>query len=103
VEQVKRLCGEVGAFENRDAYVFSAEVESRSADHIAYRCFAVEREPPSDEWALLAGEAIQNVRSALDHLVWAAVKEPTTRTQFPIFTDADKFRVRGARDASRRA
>ena len=96
VEQIKRLCGEAEAFENRDAYVFRKEIESRSAKHITYRCIAVEREPPSDEWPLLAGEAIQNLRAALDHVVWASVKRPSTRTGFPIFTDPCEFQVLGA-------
>ena len=97
VKQVKRLCREADAFENRNAYVFRAEVESRSAHHIKYRCFAVEREAPSCDWPLLAGEAIQNLRAALDHVVWAAVRRPSTRTAFPIFTDPCEFQVLGSK------
>jgi len=97
VEQVKRLSGEADAFENRDAYVFRVEVESRSPRKIKYRGLAVEREAPSDEWPLLAGEAIQNLRSALDHIVWASIKRPSSRTGFPIFTDPCEFQVLGGR------
>jgi hypothetical protein len=43
----------------------------------------------------LAGEAVQNLRSALDHAVYAIAKRPTTRTQFPIFIDPCEFQVRG--------
>jgi hypothetical protein len=96
VKQVERLCREADAFENRNAYVFSKEIESRSAHKITYRCLALEREPPSDEWPLLAGEALHNIRSALDHVVYAASGE-RSRTQFPIFTDPCEFQVLGGR------
>jgi hypothetical protein len=94
VEQVRQLLAEADAFEKRDAYVFRADVESRSTHEITYRCFAVEREAPPDEWPLLAGEAIQNLRSALDHMVYAASGEHDW-TQFPIFTDPAAFEKKG--------
>ena len=90
VDQVRRLLGEADAFENCDAYVFRTEVEARSTHAITYQSFAVERKAPSDEWPLLAGEAIQNIRSALDHMVYAA-SGGQSRTQFPIFTDPVEF------------
>jgi hypothetical protein len=95
VKQVERLRREADAFEHRDAYVFRPEIESRSSHNITYRCLAIEREPPPDEWSLLAGEAIQNLRSALDHVIWASIKRPSTRTAFPIFTDPREFQVLG--------
>jgi hypothetical protein len=90
VEQVKQLMAEAEAFENRDAYVFRTEIESRSAREITYRCLAVEREAPPEGWALLAGEAIQNLHAALDHIVYAA-SGGQDGTKFPIFTDPGKF------------
>src|SRR4051794_1704160 len=96
VEQIKTLSGEADAFENRNAYVFRTEVESRTTHEIRYRSFAIEREAPCDEWPLLAGEAIQNIRSALDHLVYAA-SGGRSRSQFPIFTDPCEFQVLGGR------
>jgi hypothetical protein len=45
VEHVKTLSGEARAFENDDAYAFETEIESRSPNHIRYRCFAIERKP----------------------------------------------------------
>jgi hypothetical protein len=50
--------------------------------------------------AVIAGEAIQNIRTALDYLVYALVlhtrgRKPRTRTQFPISTTSgDLFRSR---------
>ncbi len=43
--------------------------ESRTTNSVTYRCDATERRPPSDEWPLLAGEAIPDVRSSLDHVI----------------------------------
>ncbi len=91
VEQVRQLMAEAEAFENRDAYVFRTEIESRSTHEITFRSFAVERESPPEDWPLLAGEAIQNLRSALDHIVYAA-SGGQERTQFPIFTDPSTFK-----------
>jgi integrase len=90
VEQVGQLLADVDAFENRNAYVFRTEVESRSMREITFRALAVEREVPPEDWPLRAGEAIQNLRAALDHMVYAASGE-RDRTQFPIYTDADRF------------
>ena len=70
--------------------MFRTEVESKSTHEIRYRSFAVEHEAPREDWLLLAGEAIQNLRASLDHMVYAASGERDS-TKFPIFTDADRF------------
>jgi hypothetical protein len=41
---------------------------------------------PKREWAVLIGELVHNLRSALDHAVYAAAEKPDRDTQFPIFT-----------------
>ena len=91
VQQVQRLRSEVEAFEGGNAYTFRMDVESRTTNSVTYRCVATEREPPSDEWPLLAGEAIQNLRSSLDHVIWASAEPPSSQNQFPICTDPDSF------------
>jgi hypothetical protein len=96
VEQVRQLLAETDAFERRNAYTFRVEIEARSTNQIRYRGLAVEHEAPPDAWPLLAGEAIQNLRSALDHMVYTASGE-RSRTQFPIFKDACEFQVLGSR------
>lgn len=96
IEQVKALCGEARAFENDEAYLFEAERKARSPQEVEYRCFAVQRETMPDHWPLLAGEAIQNLRAALDHLVYEK-SGGNRRTQFPIFTDRCEFQVLGKR------
>ena len=49
---------------------------------------------PGDEWALLIGDCVHNLRSALDYLVWEmAGADPQDRTtMFPIFIDAQRYR-----------
>lgn len=97
VKHVKTIQEEAEAFIDAEAYIFETKRERRAPDEVFCRCYATERIAPPDHWPLLAGEAIQNLRSALDHAVWSAwrsVKENTGdggHTQFPICDDADKF------------
>jgi hypothetical protein len=96
IEQVETLSAEARTFQNEEAYVFEPEGEPRSAEEIEYRCFAVERKPPLDHWPLLAGEAVHNLRAALDHFVYSAAKgRERGKTQFPIYTDPCEFQVLG--------
>jgi hypothetical protein len=94
------LFGEqVRTFSERDPKPFGFRTESESGPDEAttYHLFAVIREEPPRELALPFGDAIQNMRSALDHLVYelATPKARKSRNlQFPIFTDECKFKVR---------
>lgn len=96
VEHVQTLCAEADAFEDGKAYLFESERELRSAHEAEYRCFAAQRREMPTHWPLLAGEAIQNLRSALDHLIYEKSGN-NRRTQFPIFTDACEFQVLASR------
>ena len=95
LEQVAAICREVKAFESADAYGVTTKREVRASGQIEYTCFAVERQAPSDQWPLLLGDAIHNLRASLDHAVWAACNRPTRRTADPIFMDACEFQVNG--------
>lgn len=92
IEHLQTLCRETDAFEDGKAYLFESERELRSEQEAVYRCFAVPRKAMPHHWPLLAGEAIQNLRSALDHLVYEK-SGGNRRTQFPIFTDPCEFQV----------
>jgi hypothetical protein len=96
VEHIRTLCGEATTFEDSRAYLFESEREVRSPKEIVYRCFAVKQEPMPLHWPLLAGEAIQNLRSALDHLVYER-SGGNKQTQFPIFINPDDFAARAPR------
>ena len=98
VEGVKTLQAEADSYRGRQAYVFDTEREARSPHEVQFRCFATEIEAPPDHWPLAAGDAIQNIRSALDHCVWAAwkVANPNAadgnHTQFLLLTDPDDWK-----------
>jgi hypothetical protein len=93
-----RLAGE--AFAQRDPTPFGMRHESsRNPDGSEdYRLYAVVRERPPLDFALIIGDVAHNVRSALDHLVYALSSRQAQRsgkTQFPIFTDECRFKVLG--------
>ena len=54
----------------------------------------VESTPTPHEWGAVIGDCLHNMRSALDHLVYALAgpAASSVRTEFPIFIDRDKFR-----------
>ena len=68
-----------------DTHIFPGKKVIRPADAM----------PIPDDIALLAGDAVQNLRSALDHLAWQLVlvsgNTPNRRTYFPIFKSSDEF------------
>lgn len=48
--------------------------------------------PDPVRWGLVLGDGLHNVRSALDHMVYACSgDEPPARCEFPIFKDRDRF------------
>lgn len=97
-EQIKTLQTEAASFAGSEAYVFETKLERRSQNELFYRNYATQRIAPPDHWPLLAGEAIQNIRSALDHAAWAAwraIEENTgdgDRVQFPICDSPRKWK-----------
>jgi hypothetical protein len=68
----------------------------------------VDRMPPTPpEVSLICGDYIQNLRSALDHLVWQLVIDngniPDNRNAFPIFQDESDFTERVVKPHSKDA
>lgn len=100
-EQVKALCRDTGAFENGDLCSTRVERNRTSPYEIEGRCYAALRKPIDPDWSLRAGEAVQNLRSSLDHAIYASAKRPNSRTQFPIFTDECEFKVLGRKNIER--
>jgi hypothetical protein len=90
IEHVRTLLDEVRSYEKADAYLFSSEREISSETEVVYRCFATRQVAMPMHWPLLAGEAIQNLRSALDHLVYEKSGGKNS-TSFPIFTDRKEY------------
>lgn len=60
--------------------------------------------PPLEEWGLIAGEIIHNIRSSLDNLVYALARthrDPPNKPQrlaFPIYQDKAEFKKNGRRN-----
>lgn len=90
IEHVRTLLDEVRSYEEDDAYLFSSEREIRSETEAVFGSFATRQVAMPIHWPLLAGEAIQNLRSALDHLVYEKSGGKRS-TSFPIFIDRKEY------------
>jgi hypothetical protein len=97
IKHLNTVRAEAKAFEDGKNYVLRVQPKLRSAEEIGYDCFALPKEPLPDHWTLVLGDAVQNIRSSLDHAVYAAAKGKG-RTQFPIFEDPGDFQVKGRKD-----
>ena len=53
------------------------------------------KKPLPIEWSLSVGDTLYNLRSGLDHIVWATIVRyggnPTTSNEFPIFLDSSRY------------
>jgi hypothetical protein len=68
-----------------DSYRLVVKHNPQTGEHV----YSVNDLPPLDaEWAVVAGEILFNLRSALDHLAWQLVRldggTPGDKTQFPV-------------------
>jgi hypothetical protein len=86
-------------YEQTHAYELRVQLKRRSAEQILYRCFARQVKPIPSDLPLLIGDAVQNMRHSLDHLVYTAARG-RGKTQFPIFDDPCDFQVMGRRQIS---
>jgi hypothetical protein len=92
-------------------YTIDSEPDSKAGHEGLYRFFPTYLGPIDPRIALLAGDIIHNVRSALDHLachlVEAAGNKPSPKTCFPIFKGttinepAFAAQVKGMRDSAK--
>jgi hypothetical protein len=74
-------------------YRFTTTHEQVDAVTRIYRLHASVREQPPPTSGPIIGDAVHNIRSALDHAVWE-VADPARRgdhTMFPIVTDSDRW------------
>jgi hypothetical protein len=97
-EHLDVLGDEITAFSDREPapFGFRTEKTPRGDEGVEYVLYAVIREKPPPEFSLIIGDVVQNLRSALDHLVYALAPPKVRRkrqTQFPIFTDECRFKV----------
>jgi hypothetical protein len=95
-EHLDHLKRELLAFEERKPYEGVPEV---SDDGLEWWIRAVVREQPNPYWSTIIGDAVHNMRSALDYLACELVIKNggtvTDTTQFPIYDRKDRF-VKGS-------
>lgn len=85
-------------FRDRYPYRTDTKFDADSGENVSY--IHIPRQP-LPEWGLIIGDAVHNLRSALDHAVWQLAWRQGTPTnertiQFPICDTADDFRAQGA-------
>lgn len=107
-EHFELLKAELIAWNNTDPkpYIVSRKCDPEGKRHSLI--VNITKPPPLDRWALLAGDCVHNLRSALDSSIYAlAVKESGTNPppdfdslQFPITDTAVKFAGQAARRLS---
>lgn len=79
---------------------FRTKIRPRAAQAIEYALYAVVKEVPPRELALPIGDAVQNIRSALEYLAYELASQRARKagkTGFPIYTDECGFKVNGAK------
>lgn len=90
---IGQLVSEVETFEQSDAFVLRFAVDVCDSTALL-DCFIVQKADPAVTWGLLASEALHNLRTSLDHAVWARTAEWSTRShlaRFPICDSAADF------------
>lgn len=92
-QHIKNLESEIAAFFDGHPYRVVGQFNNNMTEYI----FTSFGPPPAPlNFAVVTGEVIHQLRSSLDHLIWAlAVKHvgtpPNPRIQFPIYKDATKY------------
>ena len=95
-EHIRDLDLKISEFKNRHPYEFKRESDSGQGERVyslkIHQCVPI-------AWGAILGDAIHNLRSALDILVYQFVvsnrHEPTTKTGFPISKDRKDFESKG--------
>lgn len=85
--QLRELELRFKTFTESHPYRLSEKFELRPDKKLGDYSFVIESvSVPKREWGVLIGELVHNLRSGLDHAVYAAAERPDGQTQFPIFT-----------------
>jgi hypothetical protein len=87
----------IQTFQEQDPepFGFTTETSAGEGQTVEYVLYAVIRERPPIGLATVIGDAVQNMRAALDYLVYELAPpevRKTGRTKFPIFTDEQAFK-----------
>lgn len=79
--QTMRVKSEIDRWAENQSKSIYRDLEDDGRDHV-YRIR--EPQPFRDEWLVVFGEILYDLRSVLDHLAYAIVPQPDSRTEFPI-------------------
>src|SRR5262249_4018917 len=97
-KHIRDLDSAIQSFRDTDPYGVRTENDSQTGQII--QRIQVRSQVPST-LSLLIGDAVHNLRSALDHLAWQLVEAngdtPTTKTAFPIYKTLAKYTTESTR------
>jgi hypothetical protein len=101
--QARYVADLIGAWTSRNPIGVRSELRD---GRLGFRLIVNEfsEQPPVDEWGLLVGECVHNLRSALDNLAYSLARlkcDPPTRPgtiAFPIYRDKAQFEKKGRRN-----
>jgi hypothetical protein len=97
-QSIIELKAEIDAFLKPNPYSLIPE-DDPQAGQIVWRAKTIRGCPP--EWSARIGEVVHDLRSALDHLAWQLViansETPDSKTEFPVFWDAVKYKAESPR------
>lgn len=100
-EHLVTLDYQIIGFLEREPYQVSYQRKSDGSEHV-YRVHI--NESPPLEFGILIGDCLQNMRTALDHLVWQLAilsgkrAAPTRQTGFPVCDTIEAFRAKGTKN-----
>lgn len=89
---MKELNERFRTFTESHPYRLAEEFKLRPGQDVGDYTFKVrDAHVPNREWGVLIGEVVHNLRSALEHTIYAAAEKPSRDTQFPIFTKREDW------------
>lgn len=97
-EQLGELRAESDRFLGSVPFELFSENDAATGE-LVVRCRV--RAAPPGRIAIISGEIVHGLRSALDHVVWQLVlanaHQPTSKTEFPVFADERRYAEAAAR------
>ena len=91
-EHANTFCRELKAWVDSDPYVIGKKVNTDGSRHSNF-IKDIKTNPPLDRWSCIVGDCIHNLRSALDHFIYAAAIRESGRIPLPT-TDRCSFQLR---------
>jgi hypothetical protein len=94
-EHIEQFKLEADSFLKTDPYRVIPQVNAQGSGYVIRYFFKVDRQPPI-RLSLLAGDAIHNLRSVIDNLIWnlgqISGESPKSELAFPVSLDENRFK-----------